>query len=206
MVLYRGSPRNNLRCPDRCASKPVTMNMYGEFRSFEVQKTLLTTAVREMLSTRYADTFEVTLTILLRSAKIRHTFAHGLWGESSDVPDALLLADPKGFWELAMRDAKYQWNLPPVLRGRMLAADRIEKSYISVDPKSCLEHYSCLIDDAYNRVTLVYQMIVESTSQRHRLYLSLCSLRDVREALVKHMKAQKRTYRLPPVSRVPAHK
>ena len=148
------------------ASEPTTMNMYAAFRSFDTQRTLLETAARDLLSQRYADILEVTLTVLGRAARIRHQFAHGIWGASPDIPDALLLAEPKGFWAYGIMAIKYQRSFPLQLRGRVIDDNRIEKSFVSVYNKSCLEGYAKLIDECFSLSTHLQSMTSSKTKRR----------------------------------------
>jgi hypothetical protein len=183
------------------ARQPAAMSMYAEFRSFEVQRTLLVTAARDLLPMRYADIVEVTLIVLGRANKTRHEFAHHLWGASLDIPNALLLAEPKGFWQAGVREIKYQRSLPPALRGRMLdASGRVDKKFVRVYPKNCLEYHALKVNECFDLSAILNRMIEEKMPRRRQFYQTLCKLHDVRATLTTHMKAQKRTYRLPVLS------
>lgn len=74
------------------AKTPAAMSMYSAMRSFDAQRLLLQSTAREILSVKYYDIFEAILEIVTRAADIRHKFAHGIWGSSQDLQDAIFIS------------------------------------------------------------------------------------------------------------------
>jgi hypothetical protein len=84
-----------LRTPDM----RVAMAMYQALTSGG-KRTALAAAANEALSSSTEDLglFRAIISKLIKSSQDRrHDYAHHLWGISEDLPDALLLADPKAW-------------------------------------------------------------------------------------------------------------
>jgi len=72
----------------------VSMAMYAAIRNSKIQMDVLEAAARLSLSTEDLELFGAILILVKRAGAKRHKLAHGLWGYSDDLPNALLLYDP----------------------------------------------------------------------------------------------------------------
>jgi len=174
------------------ASKPVTMTMYAAMRSFDVQRALLETAARELLPVRYADMLFAVLVVLNRAASVRHQFAHGIWGSSQDIPDALLLAPPKNFWLMRVQRLRYWKRIKDVDGTVLLNEPRIDRSTVMVYKTKDLIDVCDRMEQSYRYAEGVYQMISSKSTRRRTIYNLLCNEPEIKTALQKHREAQGR--------------
>lgn len=63
------------------------------------------TALNAAAKAKFGTDSSAVLAVCKRAGKIRHKLAHWRWGQSPDLPDVLLLADPK--------DVKLESTRPP---------------------------------------------------------------------------------------------
>jgi hypothetical protein len=66
------------------------VQMYLRLNSAEARRSVLDEAAKSMLSEAGYPLFELTMKALKAVRERRNDFAHGLWGLSNDLPDALL--------------------------------------------------------------------------------------------------------------------
>ncbi|MFC6657143.1 hypothetical protein ACFQEX_17550 [Roseibium salinum] len=79
--------------PDNVAAHAV----YSALNNQGIQRQALNAAAKARFgeTSEQFEVFSAVLAMCTRAGKIRHTLAHWRWGVSSDLPDALLLADPR---------------------------------------------------------------------------------------------------------------
>ena len=158
------------------SKRPVTMEMYAAF-GFAVQKRLLITAATEILLKRYGDIFRCTLSVLERSAKERHRFAHGIWGVSAD-PDfsakILLLADPKDFWRMSVKRLRYFRQKGLDVQAK-INAPRIDLKLIRAYRKSDLEKVCEQMEQSWQYANALCLMINSKAAVRQNVYRKLAS-------------------------------
>lgn len=75
--------------------------MHAALNGFEPRADSLEAAARVRLPPDDADLFQATMSVIRRAAVRRHEFAHRLWGHCAELPEALLLVDPKDYWRPA---------------------------------------------------------------------------------------------------------
>jgi hypothetical protein len=78
------------------ASAETAIAMFGALTSTNAQTDVLRAAAELALKdTTSKRIFEAIIRLVRERARTRHKFAHWLWTSSKDVPDALLLIDPR---------------------------------------------------------------------------------------------------------------
>jgi hypothetical protein len=167
------------------AKQPVAMRMYAEMRSFEVQRTLLETAAKELLPARYSDMFLAVLRILKAAAAIRHKFAHGIWGSSQDLPGALLLAEPRCFWHMRVARDRYWKRIKDVTGPALLKQPQVDRSLIYVYTTRDLKEACEKTEISYRYAQLAYEMISSAGPRRRKIYSLLHTSPEIRSALLK---------------------
>jgi hypothetical protein len=180
------------------AESPLSMEVYAVTRSFDVQRDMIETALRDRLPTQYSDIGFAILTLLHRTATTRHHFAHWIWGSSPDIPDAVLLAEPKMFWRTRvarLRHWKKAKDTDPLTS--LQTEPQIDRSAVLVYKTRDLDEVINRIELSYQYVEALYQIVVSKTARRRQIYLQLLREHDIRAALEKRMKAQNRSYKLP---------
>ena len=75
----------------------VTSAVLLSIDSQAAQRSAILAAAKAVLNEEYGLLFQSSFLSTLASRNTRHRFAHHLWGVSDDLPDALLLQDPKDF-------------------------------------------------------------------------------------------------------------
>jgi hypothetical protein len=174
------------------ASKPATMSMYAAMRSFDVQRTLLQTAAQELLRPRYADMLFAVLIVLGRAATVRHQFAHWIWGSSQDIPDALLLAEPKTFWHMRVERIRYWRRIKDVDGTVLLNEPGIDRSTVMVYRTKDLLEVCERMELSYRYAEALYQMISSKTARRRTIYDRLCDVPEIATALQRYRASQGR--------------
>lgn len=181
------------------AKQPVTMSMYEAVRSFEVQRALLVAAANDVLPTRYAALFEVSLSVLTRAAQDRNKFAHWVWGASADPElDALFLVEPKHFWKLAVAQIKHWNKTQPVASAKRIARQQIHQFNMD-QPKLEREHIYVYrikdLQDARSRVERAFwiaehlrKLASSKGAPRRAIYHRLCSEPEIQKALADRKK------------------
>lgn len=97
----------------------VGMAMYQALAGGEARRAALFAAAEEALSVTDYCLFQAVVRAIKPSRDRRNDFAHHLWGTSSDVPNALLLVDPKIFVKhLTMRELLGRSTLETLNRQR----------------------------------------------------------------------------------------
>jgi hypothetical protein len=160
------------------AKQPVTLSMYAAARSFEVQRDLLQAAVDEILPKRYATLFKAALVVLNRAAKQRHNFAHWIWGASADPGlQALLLVEPKHFWNLAAEDIRFWKRISkkaPTARENpmpfILNPPKLDHKHIVVYRLKDLREVHEQIEQAFRIADAFRQIVDAKDSRRHAIY------------------------------------
>jgi hypothetical protein len=185
------------------AKQPVTMTMYEAVRSFDVQRRLLLVAASEVLPKRYATLMDAALTVLIRAAQDRHKFAHWVWGASADPElDALLLVEPKHFWNLIVarirrrNQLKIEWTAPHELM--MQGSTKLNPEHIFVYRLKDLHDTRDRMERAYRIAEALRQLADSNGSRRRVIYRWLCGEPDIRQALDRVRKVSTRS---PPTSR-----
>lgn len=80
------------------ANASTVMAMHASLNGFQPRADSLLAAARTRLPERDGDLFEATLGVIRKAATRRHEFAHWLWGYCDELPEALLLVEPKEYW------------------------------------------------------------------------------------------------------------
>lgn len=75
----------------------VTSAVLLSIDSQAAQRSAILAAAKAVLNEEHGLFFQTAFLSTLASRSTRHRFAHHLWGISDDLPDALLLQDPKDF-------------------------------------------------------------------------------------------------------------
>jgi hypothetical protein len=75
----------------------ATAAMLGSLRSSSAQIDAVAAAGKAKLKGRDLELFEAVIMITRSAAKKRNMVAHHIWAYSSDLPDALLLVDPRAY-------------------------------------------------------------------------------------------------------------
>ncbi len=78
------------------ANQKAVLAMYSAFDSRASQMKLLKAAAESELEELHCDIFDVIITLFIKPAmRDRDKFAHWVWGYSRELPDALLLMEPR---------------------------------------------------------------------------------------------------------------
>lgn len=74
-----------------------TLAMFGSLQSNAAKLAMIEAAAAApgAMKPEHLEAFDAILPLVRRAAKIRHKFAHHLWGVCDELADALLLVDPK---------------------------------------------------------------------------------------------------------------
>lgn len=86
----------------------ATAAILSSLRSSSAQIDALAAAGRTKLSGRDLELFEAVIMIVRSAAKKRNLIAHHIWAYSDDLPDALLLVEPKAYAQIHV---KFQTSL-----------------------------------------------------------------------------------------------
>lgn len=73
----------------------VSTAMMQSIDSQTAQRAMVLAGVKQTLPASKFKLFDAAFHTTLGSRKVRHQFAHHYWGTSDDLPDALLIQDPK---------------------------------------------------------------------------------------------------------------
>jgi len=89
------------------------------------QRAAILAAAKSVLDDEHGSLFEAAFFSTFASRNVRHQFVHHLWGISDQLPDALLMEDPKYFhMNMAKRlkrvDERIKKGVHPVLAGEFL--------------------------------------------------------------------------------------
>lgn len=81
--------------------------MFGALQSNAAKIATVTAAANTLLKDEVLEAFDAIMPLVRAAASQRHEFAHHLWGASDDIPDALLLVDPKHSlgWSVDVQEA-----------------------------------------------------------------------------------------------------
>lgn len=175
------------------AKQPVSMSMYSAVRSFEVQRDLLKTASKEILSKRYAAMMFACVDVMYKLSLTRHQFAHGVWSVSTDRHlQALLLIDSKTFWNVYAERLRFS-NTRVVKSGKMIEgsmefigrAPRLNLSDILVYELNDLRKEHERMERAYRIADAMHRLVVSDTRRRRVIYPWLYNEPDLLSALNK---------------------
>lgn len=76
------------------ADPKTAIAMYQSVQSSEARRAMLSAAVKARLRPDDRALFDAVLKAIAPSRRVRHSFAHHIWGLSPELPEALLLVDP----------------------------------------------------------------------------------------------------------------
>lgn len=79
------------------AEPRAAASMYLSVQADTTREAMLTAAAEAVLTTDEKELFIALRAVARSSLKLRHKVAHWVWGWSPDVPDALLICDPKEY-------------------------------------------------------------------------------------------------------------
>jgi hypothetical protein len=179
------------------AKTPVTMGMYEAVLSFQIQKDLLRIAANEVLPKRYAEVFDIALTVLNRASADRNKFAHWVWGASMDPElDALFLVEPKHFWSLSVSQIKFwkqtakekkrEAGFSPIMH--QIHQPKLNREHIFVYKIKDLQAAKDRVEQAF-RIAERLRQVADLTGQRRlKIYHSLCSEPDIQRVLADRKK------------------
>lgn len=164
----------------------TVMAMHASLNGFQPRADSLLAAARTRLSAEDGDLFEATLGVIRKAATKRHEFAHWLWGHCDELPDALLLVEPKELW--ARSAQVHEWGTRSFPPGGYLPVATPQL----VHPKSVWVYREPDFDEAFSSVTrallfadeltfLVAPSPAEHDVARHQL----CNEPEIRRALDK---------------------
>jgi hypothetical protein len=105
--------------------------MYSVLTSQALQMLALNAAAKSALSTEQFEVFEAVLSVLETVQKPRNKLAHWIYGQCTDLPNAMLLADPQSLKEMHTARAL----IPALLASGKLKRGQSDKAF-GVDRKS----------------------------------------------------------------------
>jgi hypothetical protein len=162
------------------AKQPITLSMYAAVRSDDVKQELLRVAACEVLPKRYAQLFHAGLAVVNQAAKVRHSFAHHVWGASADPGlEAFLLVEPKHFWDLHANRIKF--NLAG--KGTLADAPQIAREHIMVYQLRDLDEARERMEQAFSIARGLDALVRAETSRRRLIYQTLSKRVDIQAAL-----------------------
>jgi hypothetical protein len=169
------------------SKQSVVMSMYSAARSFEVHRALLLAAVNEVMPKRYADIFGISLSVLARSAKHRHRFAHCIWGRSLDPNlDALVLVEPKDSWNIAADQIKFWRKTKPGIEVNIATlyskAPNLPHNKIIVFRIKDLYDVHDEVERSYQIADALFQLVGSKGDGRRKIYNWLIAQDDIQAA------------------------
>lgn len=111
--------------------------MYEALSGAESRRAALLAAARTKLCADDYLLFKAVMMAVAPARRTRNNFAHWLWGESDEMPNALLLVDPAEHNRVFV--SAVETNLKMKLTGRFLVPDRLDSTKIQVWTKKGLE-------------------------------------------------------------------
>ncbi|MGP0058862.1 MAG: hypothetical protein ACLPID_06220 [Beijerinckiaceae bacterium] len=115
----------------------VGVSMYQALTSSDARRAALMAAAKVKLSSQDFLLFQACFEAVAPVRRLRNSFAHHLWGSSSDVPNALLLADPEDFLRQDVNAAEAKIEMEAT--GRVAYLEKIDTSEIQVWKKASFE-------------------------------------------------------------------
>ena len=128
------------------------MAMFSALTSSQAQMAALTAAAQTVLPAEYAQVFESAMVVVRRAAKLRHKFAHWVWGYSDSFPDCLLLVDPS---EIVMHKVKFYENFAAKLPEDIVYDPQIEGIWL-YEKRDFIEVYVDVVSIQHIVVGLSY--------------------------------------------------
>jgi hypothetical protein len=105
-------------------SPEVALAMLQEDRSTELQVKRINAAAGQRLQPDELMLFEAAMEVARAPTNRRHTLAHGLVGVCEELPDALLIADPRDFQLLVLKVFRNHRGLPAASKDEVRRASR----------------------------------------------------------------------------------
>ena len=173
------------------STQPAALAMYMAVRSFDAQRDMLMAAVSEVMRPRYARLIKVCLDVIGKGYKDRNQFAHWIWGASSDPNlDALLLVEPKHFWNLAAEQTKFlkAQGISPASIGSsgfpvLINQPMLDHAHIQIYRGGDLEEAHQRMDQNFRIAEGVRLLAGANGAQRRLLYHLLCTEPAIQQAL-----------------------
>lgn len=170
----------------------IAAAMYSAFQSFQTQRVLLDTVMKDRLSPINFELYSVLMITITPLARDRHNFAHRLLGISSDLPDAVLLVEAQELWKARasameasfkrLYDGDVEWT-----RADPFVLDRSKVSVYKI------QDLNEVINDMLFAIRLLerFRLVVTPTrigpddtpERRGEQYCMLCSEPRIQEAL-----------------------
>lgn len=162
----------------------VGVAMYQAISSAEARRAALLAAAKSRL-TDQGDfgLFQAVVSTARHAARLRNSFAHHIWGDSDDIPDALLLAPPEEFVRLSV-DAGARPRLHPGFR-RSLDTKHIDRSNVYVYRRADLDEALEVAGGAITRVRAldVWLQSIDTPAPNLRVRAQLSQSPPVEQAL-----------------------
>jgi hypothetical protein len=80
------------------SSAVPAMAMYSALNNFQSQSSVLDALVETRVEQPYLDIYKATMIVIRRSSRPRHSFAHCVWGYANELPEHVLLVNPRDLW------------------------------------------------------------------------------------------------------------
>jgi hypothetical protein len=184
--------------------------MFSAITSAAAQRSALSSAAEAVLSPDDLEIFGAVLAVARTTSEQRNKFAHGLWGTSPQVPDALLLVSPEHILGVHAQQTHF-FSLPPDL---MMDLDQWPSG--EIDPTKIFVYrekdFQNLIRDFEQTATIVarFRDLVDPRLKRYEkcfpepprdeILRQLSNQRPFAEALSRIRERQKKRQKAPPQS------
>lgn len=168
------------------AKSDAAASMYSAINGFHAQKNALKAVAHHTLSGSDKDLFDDAIDSVSSIAKIRHHFAHWLWGTCSTLQGSLLLVEPRHIWKYHARaetlkatgDIKITKDFP-----------EFDRSKVQVWSPDALMQARMAMDEAADIVNAVSSYFMsDNDAERSRILHQLYSLDQIRRARQKRLK------------------
>jgi hypothetical protein len=135
------------------ADPKTAIAMYHAVQSLEARRYMLIAAANARLPKNDQILFEAVIKAIRPSRRVRHAFAHHIWGVSPDLPDDLLLIDPEDLLRFDADAAELNEKMRHAPEKATLT--RLDTSKIAVWRKDALER---AVKDAGNALDTVSEL------------------------------------------------
>ncbi len=167
----------------------AAMRMYAAVEGFHNQRQMVRAVARSNLSGSDLEAFEDTFDAVNQSAKQRHRFAHWIWGVSENLPNDLLLMEPKEYWRL--HGAMYDFE-----RDNDVDSPSFVSNFPTFDRKKILVYtekdITGVVRDmhtAYSLTKVLRDLLSTEPGQRHdHIYRRLYAFDRIRAAACKRLR------------------
>lgn len=164
--------------------------MYLSLTSTAAQTAALKGAASAVLGRKRLELFDAVLAHVSTQGKQRDKLAHWLWAHSVNVPDALLLVDPR--YRLR-HNAKIQKIIRGARQRQWWAAFRFDQAYIYVYKKRDLEGIVADFQRAHSIVLNLSSVLARRGIPAAQALRRLSSLPEIQKELARRAKARKKT-------------